>query len=141
MLRRRLMCATRPGIVGVVMAFSAFVVINRDVKARDLAEIGAATSLQWCILRSDESSRQPVCYETMIACMAAALVRGSSCAQRPMPIAASSEAVAARAAAPPRRRRIHTAARHHYFTAAERNDLYRAFQEWEGEITPAEPSH
>jgi hypothetical protein len=121
--------------IAVVVALGAALVESDKAEALDAGEVAPAPSLQWCLLQSDGSGDHPACYENMLACVLAAFARATSCTQRPDPIAP--EALTARALAPvrPARRQARNSPHQHKFTAAERNELYRKFQEWQERST------
>jgi hypothetical protein len=119
--------------IAVVAALGAALVDSDKVEALDVGEVAPAPSLQWCLLQSDGSGDHPACYENMLACVLAAFAHATSCIQRPNPIAPAAEALTPRAPAPvrPARRQARNSPHQHKFTAAERNELYRKFQEWQ----------
>jgi hypothetical protein len=123
--------------IAVVVALGAALVESDKAEALDVGEVAPAPSLQWCLLQSDGSGDHPACYENMLACVLAALARATSCTQRPNPIAPAAEALTPRTPAPvrPARRQARNSPHQHKFTAAERNELYRKFQEWQERST------
>jgi hypothetical protein len=123
--------------IAVVVALGAALFESDNAQALDVGEIAPAPSLQWCLLQRDGSSDHPACYENMLACVLAAFAHATSCTQRPNLIAAATEPLTPRAAAPvrPARRQARNSPLQHKFTAAERNELYRKFQEWQERST------
>jgi hypothetical protein len=123
--------------IAVVVALGAALFESDNAEALDVGEVAPAPSLQWCLLQRDGSSDHPACYENMLACVLAAFAHATSCTQRPNPIAPATEALTPRAAAPvrPARRQARNSPHQHKFTAAERNELYRKFQEWQERST------
>jgi hypothetical protein len=91
--------------------------------------------VHWCVVQRDGSSDQPACYENLITCVMAAFANASTCTQRSA--APSEDAVNRRAPAivPLPRSRAHASSRHHKLTAAERDELFREFQQWKERST------
>ena len=106
-------------------------------RALDARAVAPAPSAHWCVFRRDGSSDQPACYENLMTCVMAALAHASWCTQLSSPVTPSENAVNRRApaVAPLSRRRAHASSRHHKLTAAERDELFREFQQWKERST------
>jgi glucose/arabinose dehydrogenase len=96
--------------------------------------VAPAPSAQWCLNQRDGD--QPACYESLITCVMAALGHASWCTHRvPESVVAMNRRAPSVASVP--RHRTHASPGQHKFTAAERDDLYQAFEKWK-ERSPGE---
>jgi hypothetical protein len=131
LLIRRRLAGAWPRILLVLAFLAALGGELNKAAARDVDEV-AAPSSQWCF-SPPESGDHPICYGNMFACVVAAFAHAASCTERAAPTASTEEASTPPASAPVHagRRRAQSAPHQHKFTAAERNELYRKFQEWQ----------
>ena len=120
----------RRAMMGFYLALGlAAVGTHNDASALDAGAVAPAPSTQWCLVQRNGASDQPACYENLISCVMTALAHAGSCTQR-TPVPPSEAATTRRVPTVAPRRRTH-ASSDHKFTAAQRDELFRQFQNWQ----------
>jgi hypothetical protein len=122
--------------LSLALILTAAGIYNDAASAIERTVAPAAPSTQWCLHQRDGNSDQPACYESLITCVVAALAHASWCTRRvPENVVAMNRR--APSVASVSRHRTHASPDQHKFTAAERDDLYQAFEKWK-EQSPGE---
>jgi hypothetical protein len=122
--------------LSLALTLAAAGVYSDAASALEATVVAPAPSAQWCLDRRDGNSDQPACYASLITCVMAALAHASWCIHRvPESVVAMNRRAPAVASLP--RHRRHASPGQHKFTAAERDDLYQAFEKWK-ERSPGE---
>lgn len=120
--------------VSLALTLTAAGIYSDAASAIEPRVVAPAPAPQWCLDRRDGNSDQPACYESLITCVAAALAHASWCTHRvPESVVAMNRR--APSVASVSRHRTHASLGQHKFTAAERDDLYQAFEKWKGRST------
>lgn len=119
------------GVMGLWLALilTAAGIYNDSASAIGPIVVAPAPSAQWCLDQRNGNSDQSACYENLITCVVAALAHASWCTHRvPENVVAMNRH--APSVASVARHRTHASLDQHKFTAAERDDLYQAFEKW-----------
>jgi glucose/arabinose dehydrogenase len=117
--------------LSLALTLTATGICSNAASAIEPTVVAPAPSTQWCLHQRDGNSDQPACYESLITCVVAALAHASWCTHRvPENVVAMNRRAPSVASVP--RHRMHASLGQHKFTAAERDDLYQAFEKWKG---------
>jgi hypothetical protein len=120
--------------ISIALAFIALSLQSENAQALELEE--SAAPLQWCLSQRDGCPDHPACYQNMFACLLAAIAHTDSCAHRQNQTPPSDKTLKrVSASMGHHRRRARSSPQQHQFSAAERNELYRQFQDWRGRST------
>ena len=121
--------------ISIALAFIAALSLqSENAQALELEEPAAPS--QWCLSQRDGGPDHSACYQNMFACLLAAIAHADSCAHRQNQTPPTDKTLKrVSASMGHHRRRARSSPQQHQFSAAERNELYRQFQDWQGRST------
>ena len=119
------------GMMGLslVLTLAAAGIYSDAASALDAIVVTPTPSAKWCLEQRDGNSDRLACHENLITCVVAAFTHASWCTQR-VPATLGAMNRHAPSVTPVPRRRTRAASTQHKLTAAERDDLYHAFEKW-----------